>query len=121
MSKAEEWQELWASARAAGEAAADRCVPTPMIVESMTAGEVKTYYVGTGVCGFAQIRFAGNTSFGRWAKKTERATKSYSGGLITPVHVGGQSYEIKKAYAQAFAARLREGGVADAYYTANLD
>ena len=121
MSKAEEWQELWASARAAGEAAADRCVPTPMIVESMTAGEVKTYYVGTGMCGFANIRFAGNTSFGRWAKKTERATKCYSGGLITPVHVGGQSYEIKRAFAQAFAARLREGGVADAYYTADLD
>lgn len=121
MSKAEEWQELWDEALVAGDQAARRCVPTPMVVESRTAGEVKQYYVPMGVCGFANIRFKGNTSFGRWAKKTERATKSYSGGLITSVHVGGQSYEIKKAYAQAFAARLREGGVDDAYFTANLD
>lgn len=122
------YETIWSQAVQAGEAAAASCTPTPIIVgeaKNIVSDEIDTskpvYYVPQGICGFASIRFKGNTGFGRWAKKTGRATSSYQGGLRTPVQVGGQSYEIKTAYAAAFAGSLRDNGVADAYYESRLD
>ena len=118
---------LWQKAHEAGLAAADAAVPTPIIVgeaKSLFSNEIDhskpTYYVPQGLCGFAWIQFKGNTAFGRWAKKAGKASPAYGGGLSTSVRVGGQSIEIKEAYARAFAAVLNEAGIT-AYAESRLD
>ena len=121
------YEQLWAKAEAAGNAEAEACVPTPMIVGTPTTPlgndidpDKKVYYVAGGVCGFASIHFKGNTSFGRWAKKAEKAKKAYGVGLYAPVRVGGQSYETKVAYARAFVGVLQEEGI-EAWVESRLD
>ena len=121
------YEQVWAKAEAAANAEAEACVPTPMIVGTPTTplgddmDPNKTiYYVPGGMCGFASIRFKANTAFGRWAKATERATKSYDVGLRVPVRVGGQSYETKVAYANAFVSVLQENDI-EAWVESNLD
>jgi hypothetical protein len=131
MSTATKYKSIWAKAEKAGNAAAKACTPTPIIV-----GEAKAifgpgandidyskpvYQVPQGICGFASIRFKGNTGFGRWAKKAGLAQPSYQGGLRSSVRAGNQSYEIKVAYAQAFVGVLQEEGITDAYYESRLD
>ncbi len=104
-------EQIWEEAEAHALASARACVPEPMVVTSRTATEQKIYYVPQGVCGFASIRFAGNTAFGRWAKRVGHATPAYGGGLAVHVREGGQSYEIKDAYARSFAAVLKIHGI----------
>lgn len=119
--------DLYKDADAAGRAAAEACVPTPMIV-----GEAKslfddtidttkpTYFVADGVCGFAWVFFKGNTAWGRWASKNGIARKAYGGGLQIWVSGYGQSVARKEAYARAFAATLNEAGIT-AYAGSRLD
>ena len=121
------YEQVWAEAEAAADAAAKAKVPTPMIVGTPTTplgddiDPNKTiYYVPGGMCGFASIRFKANTAFGRWAKATERATKSYDVGLRVPGRVGGQSYETKVAYANAFVNVLQENDI-EAWVEERLD
>lgn len=104
-------EQIWEEAEEKALDAARACVPEPMVVTSRTATEQKTYYVPQGVCGFASIRFAGNTAFGRWAKRVGHAKPAYGGGLAVHVHQGAQSYEIKCAYANAFSGVLNENGI----------
>ena len=115
------------TAHAAGLRAAAAATPTPMIVgeaKSLFSDEIDhskpTYYVPSGVCGFAWVFVKGNTGFGRWAKKAGIASPGYPTGLNIRVTVGGQSYEIKTAYAQAYAAVLQEAGIT-AYAEGRLD
>lgn len=112
------FEALFAQADAAGKLAAEDAVPTPMVVGSETQPfsgfldySKPTYYVSEGLCGFAWVNFKGNTAFGRWAKRTGRATKSYGGGLQVWVSGFGQSVTRKSAYAQAFATVLTEAGI----------
>jgi hypothetical protein len=126
------WQELYDKAHKAGMEAARKCIPTPMIVEERSNplndnSKVKnSYYVPQGPCGFAEVRFKGNTSFGRWAKKNNLCDKSYDGGYY--IWIGGQleefsctqSVEIKSSYASAFVKVLTENNV-KAYSTSRLD
>jgi hypothetical protein len=121
------FQLLFAQADAAGKAAAESAVPAPMIVGEETApfnGVIDytkpTYFVSEGLCGFAWVSFKGNTAFGRWAKKTGKATKAYGGGLQIWVSSYGQSVTRKEAYAQAFATVLRDAGI-EAYAGSRLD
>lgn len=79
-----------------------------------------TWKVDDGLCGFAEIRFKGNTGFGKWAKAQGVAKKNYSGGLYIWVHDFNQSHARKEAYARAFAKVLNENGV-EAYYSSRLD
>lgn len=72
------------------------------------------------ICGFAEIRFPGNKPFGRWAKKAGLAKKAYPKGLHIWVSEFGQSYDKKKAYAEAFAEVLQLHGI-DAYATSRPD
>jgi hypothetical protein len=72
-------------------------------------------------CGFASIRFRGNTAFGRWALKVGIARKSTMGGLYINVAAYGQSVVLKAAFAEAFAEVLRANGIDDAYATSRLD
>lgn len=127
---ATKYATLAAKADAAGKAAAEALTPTPMIV-----GEAKaifgpgsndidyskpTYYVPSGVCGFAWVWLKGNTGFGRWAKSAGIASKGYPNGLNIRASGYGQSYEKKMAYAQGYAAVLKEAGIT-AYAEGRLD
>ena len=127
-----DWQSVYDKAHQAGMIAARNCVPTPMVVNAHadvlddSSPVIESYYVPQGPCGFAEIRFKGNTGFAKWAKKEGLADKSYDGGYY--IWVGAQleefastqSVEIKSAYASAFAKTLSENGV-KAYSTSRLD
>ena len=127
------WQEVYDNAHKAGMEAARKCVPTPMVVNEHSNplddnSEVKnSYYVPQGVCGFSSVKFPANTSFAKWAMKNKLADKSYDTGAY--IWVGGQleefsctqSYEIKAAYANAFAKVLRESGLNKVYVESRLD
>lgn len=121
------YEALYEQANKAGEAAAEAAKPTPIVVGqpgtplgSDIDYSKPTYYISEGLCGFAWVKFPGNTGFGRWAKRTGRASKAYGGGLQVRVRGYGQSVDRKTAYAQAFAAVLRDGGVT-AYAESRLD
>jgi hypothetical protein len=122
-----DFSALYEKADAAGKAAAEAKVPTPMVVGTETtpfSGQIdftqKTYFVEGGLCGFAWVKFKGNTAFGKWAKASGKATKAYNGGLQVWVRGYGQSIAKKEAYAQGFSQVLREAGVT-AYYESRLD
>lgn len=124
---ATKYATLAKKANAAGLAAAAATTPTPMIVgeaKSLFTDEIDytkpVYNVPSGVCGFAWVFVKGNTGFGRWAKKAGIAYPGYPTGLNIRATVGGQSYEIKMAYAQAYAAVLQEAGIT-AYAEGRLD
>lgn len=99
--------------------------PTPMgVVDADIYGRPKpgavVEVVDEGVCGFAWVKFAGNTSFGRAMKAAGLARKSYEGGLSVWVGEFGQSMERKEAYARAYAHVLRQHGI-DAYAGSRMD
>ena len=121
------FNEVYAEARKAGMSAAEACVPTPMIVCEHSNplddnSPISREYapVMGGVCGFAWIKFPGNTAFGRWAKKQGLARSSYPTGLQIWVSEYGQSMEKKEAFAYAFAEVLRKHGI-KAYADSRMD
>lgn len=113
-------------AHLAGYAAGQACNPTPMMVREadlMTDQPLaggRSYYVPDGVCGFAYIKFNGNTAWGRWALGTGIARKDYPKGLAISVQAFGQSMQRKEAYAQAYVAVLKKHGI-DAYADSRID
>lgn len=126
-------QTLFDKAHAAGQAAAEAKVSSvvPMIVEKRAnpwddnSPVVKSYYVPSGVCGFAWVSLSpGNSSFALWAVKNGKARKAYQGGVNfrAPDTAGfEQSMEVKEAYVQAFAGVLREAGFKRAYPVSRMD
>jgi hypothetical protein len=110
---------LWAKAEKAGAAAAAAKVPVPIVVgeaKSLWSDEIDyskpTYYIPQGLCGFAWVSFPGTSGWARWAKKAGIASAAYGGGYqIWAGRVGGQSVEIKEAWAQAIAEVLSEAGI----------
>lgn len=106
------------NAHAAGMAAGNNAVPTPMTVVQHenpfddTSAITKVFEpVLEGVCGFAWINVKpGNSAFANWIKKNNsiQSHKSYYGGLDIWVGEFGQSYERKLAYAQAFAKSIHD-------------
>lgn len=127
---ATKYAAIAAAADAAGKAAAAAATPTPMIVGKAKAifgpgaddidFSQPVSYVAGGVCGFAWVALKGNSGFGRWAKREGIARPGYPSGLMIRANVGGQSYTLKMAYAQAYAAVLREHGIT-AYPQGRLD
>ena len=116
-----DYQGLVNKAHDAGMAALNGCHPTPMVIRGgVPGGEQRTWYVDEGACGFAWIEFAGNTAFGRWAKKAGVARPHYPKGLCVWVSEGGQSIARKEAYAIAFAKVLNEAGI-KAHANSRLD
>ena len=113
-------------AHEAGMAALNAAKPVPMIVgqaKSLFGNEMvpgTEEYVDGGVCGFAWIKFKGNTAFGRWAKKSGLARDDYPTGLYISAKEGGQSMQRKEAYAAAYAKHLKDHGV-DAYMSSRMD
>lgn len=100
-------QALIDQASAAGNAAFDAAVPEPMTV---TDGK-RDWHVSEGVCGFAWVRIAGNTPFGRYCKKAGIARPAYGGGLSIYPSRCSQSLDRNTAWASAFARVLQAHGV----------
>lgn len=111
--------EIVAKAHAAGMEAGKGSKPVPMIVTDTRSGHVYEP-VMDGVCGFAWVSFAGNTEFGRWAKKSKIASKNYPKGLMVWVGEFNQSMTRKEAYAHAYANVLRAFGI-EAYAQSRMD
>ena len=108
------YARIWKAALKAGEEAGKECVPRPIIVgDADLQGNMlptgKKYYVPQGVCGFAWVIVRpGTSSFARWMRKYTNARTAYRGGTQHWIRFGGQSYEIKMAYAYAMAGSLQD-------------
>lgn len=119
--------DLHRKAHEAGMAAMAKVTPTPMAwgKPSTPLGTDLAVVQGVsyeGPCGFASVRFPANTSFARESIKAGVAKKAQHGpGAYVWVREGGQSYEKKSAYAGAYAAVLREAGVAKVYAESRMD
>ena len=121
-------ESLYQKAHAAGVAAGDAAVPSPMVVferESPfddSSPVVKVYEpIMEGPCGFAYVLIRpGTHPFAKYLRKVGLSHKAYYGGEEMSVRMFGQSVERKYAYAQAFAAVLQEAGV-KAYASSRLD
>lgn len=115
----QDFDVIWAEAHANGMAEAEKCIPTPMVVQERanpmddSSPVVKTYApVMDGVCGFAWIGgIKGTTSFAKWAKAKGLANKSYYGGVQIWVSLFGQSMQRKEAYAHGVAEVLNKHGI----------
>ena len=122
--------QLLSDAIAAGIAAAEACVPIPMIpVQHANPFDdsspiVKVYEpVLGGVCGFAWIVLRpANSKFANYCKTSYavRTHKNYGGGLAIWIGAYGQSMTRKEAYASAFAKVLRDAGL-NAYAESRMD
>jgi hypothetical protein len=125
---------IWAEMQAYGEAAAQMTVPTPMIVGEATSIFGKeidyskpTYYIPSGVCGFAGVVIKpARGPVVTFLKKLGIGYKHYYGGwyiaswYIAPSTRSSQSYEIACAVAKAAVAVLREYGIT-AYVESRMD
>jgi len=116
-----DFSQIWSMAYEAGTEAGNAAQCTPMIItEEIGPNPGQQWMVPDGPCGFAEIKFAGNTQWGRWAKKERGCTKAYPKGLHYWVGEFGQSYTRKSAFAIAFAKVLNNYGI-DCYTSSRLD
>jgi len=124
--KGDDFANIYKEAHEAGLAAVEVCTPTPMVVQQHAnmlddnSPVAKQWFVPDGPCGFSWIHFAGNTKWGRWAKKNAHARAAYGGGLQIWVSAFNQSIQRKEAYAHAFAKVLNKYGI-QAYANSRLD
>lgn len=123
----ENFAELVAKAEAAGMEAGSKMTPRPMVVGTPTTlfgndiDRTKPMdFVSDGVCGFAWIKFKGNTPFARWMKKNRKVRAGYPKGLEVNVSAFGQSMQRKEAYARAYAKVLNDAGI-EAYADSRMD
>ena len=117
------FQTLHERAHDAGMKAGTESSPIPMTVQEadLSGNPIgKTWYVSEGACGFAWIRFKGNTAWGKWAKAQGIATPAYPKGLQIWVSEFNQSVTRKEAYANAYAKVLCGAGI-EAYADSRLD
>jgi hypothetical protein len=119
--------ELYARAYAAGRAAGEACNPAPMIVDQHAdvlddaSPITQSWYVPSGVCGFAWVNIRpGSSSFARWLTAQGYARRSYYGGIDIWISDYSQSYDRKIAHAQAMARVLQDAGIT-AHATGRLD
>lgn len=108
-------------------AAADTCIPTPMVVGSPSTPwgndidrTKPTYYVADGPCGYAWVKIKGRGKFAKWAKDSGVARPSALGGYTIYPSLMTQSMERKEAWANAYAQVLRDHGI-EAYVDTRLD
>lgn len=119
--------DLRQRAHEAGMAALAATTPTPMVwgKPSTPLGTDVAVPLGVsyeGACGFAWVKVPGNTSFAKHMRAAGYGrTDSYAGGTNLWVREGGQSYERKMAYAEAFAGVLREAGLQKVYAQGRMD
>ena len=102
---AERWQSLFDLANAAGIAAHDSTVPTPVFIRGFGGHE-------DGECGYAFIHLPdARKDFARWLLRTGKAEKGYRRGVTINCPRQGQSVDRAYAYATAFARVLDYNGL----------
>lgn len=122
----QDFQAIYDEAHQAGIDAAQSHKPMPMFVEQHanplddSSPVLKSWKVSGGVCGFAWIKFKGNTAWAKWTQKNKLSRKSYPNGLQIWVDSFGQSMEMKEKYAYAFAKVLQKHGI-KAYAESRMD
>lgn len=114
--RSREFAMILDDAHSDGLLAASMVTPEPMIE---TDGET-TWKILDGPCGFARIRIAGNSAFARYCLRVGAFCQSSMGGYYHSVHEYNQSYILKTAYAEAYAACLIRHGI-DAHAESRLD
>jgi hypothetical protein len=103
--------------------AMERTTPTPMIVghpSTPLGNDVdpnqKTWYVPSGICGFASVKLPNRGNFAKWLKDKNLASTYGDKGLTLHGWAregfadGGQSYEYNTAIAEAIAKVLNAYG-----------
>ena len=125
-----DYTKILNKAHEAGMAAGNEKVPTPMVLvdsDLLDRPIGKTYYVPEGPCGFAWVvtNEHGNGKFVKYLKSISDGptvgNKYYYGGYYVKwVRDFGQSIEKKEAYADAYAAILKDYGI-KAYSGSRLD
>lgn len=117
-----EMRALYEKAKAAGMAAGVAAVPVAMAVSGgVPGGEAKLWVEPEGACGFAWVNVKpGGSSFARWLKENDIASKSYYGGVDIWIGDFNQSVARKEACANAMARVLSEAGI-KAYAMSRLD
>jgi hypothetical protein len=122
-SKDEAFAELYAKADAAGIAAGEAAIPTPMALSGGPGNQPpKHYYISEGACGFAWVKIRpANSPFGNWLKKYKGERVAYNGGIDIWCNHFNQSIARKEAWAEAFAKVLNDNGIEHAYADSRLD
>lgn len=122
-----DFADLFGRAYQAGMEALRKMVPVPMTVQRHenqlddTSRVVQEWFVEDGVCGFAWVNVTpGTSAFAKWLKTTDRAHKSYYGGVDVWISEGNQSMQKKEAFAHAFAKVLNDAGI-KAYTMSRMD
>jgi len=116
-----QFRAVYDRAYAAGLAAGNNAIPTPMVVTDAMHG--KQWYVEDGACGFAWIRVRPATSsFARWLLKEKIVSgRSYNGGVDIWISDHNQSVTRKEAHARAMADVLRSELGINCYADSRLD
>jgi len=110
------YSEIHNECHAAGMVAGEAVRPIPMVVgegKSFFSNEIdytkRTYVLDDGPCGFAWVNiYPGNCKVANQYKKMGLAKPAYGGGVQMWITEFGQSVDRKLAYANAYAAKLRE-------------
>lgn len=124
------FKSWWDAANAAGVAAVEKLHVTPMVVQQHTnmaddnSPVAKSWFIADGVCGFAYIQIkatrkewpAGDPVLTRkfmgWLMNQGIAHKdSYNGGVYVSIWDYNQSYQKKKAHAEAVVDYLQSHGI----------
>jgi hypothetical protein len=99
-----DWNEIWDRALSAARTAAERAIPTPLVVEDAWYSE--------GGIGFAWIRVLdARKGFARWLKTTGKGRDGHRSGAYVFAQQTGQSFDRSMAWASAFAEVLRDHGI----------
>jgi hypothetical protein len=107
--------------------AAQKVNVIPMVVRETTnplddsAPTKREWFVADGVCGFAWVVIRpANCAFAKWMKANKGCRLAYGGGIQYWVSFFNQSMQLKEAYADAWAAVVKEFGI-HAYSTSRMD
>jgi hypothetical protein len=134
-----DWVRVFNQAEQAGTLKMKACEPVPMVVSETKPGG-QSWFVGGGVCGFAWVSIPFKTPVNKQfinnmkkrglcedrdksrdaGRKYSPISKAYQGGFQYWVGAGGQSMQMKEAFAQGFAQVLADNGV-DCYIGSRMD
>jgi hypothetical protein len=99
-----DWSVIWDRAISVARVAAERMIPTPLVV-----GEV---WYADGAIGFAWVRVLdARTGFARWLRTTGNGSDGYKSGSYVFARGVGQSHDRARAWGWAFAAVLCDHGI----------
>jgi hypothetical protein len=122
-----DFKSIFRAAHEAGMEAGNARIPTPMVVSQRAnvlddnSAVLKSYFVPSGVCGFAWVNIRdARSAAAKAAKEHAGARPAYRGGMQIWVGEFGQSMEQKEAYAGAYARVLGENGI-EAYADSRID